>query len=172
MTLTGRLNVGSALTWLFSPLTTPITQACFCTAALHNEQEKPGSLWHHCAATRGDHEDRALRSRSELTVCDRSIRFTPGLHGRTRHDVVVHGQWTDTAVHAQCAPKAVLRFVFTPFRQAPYKTSMTSSDYVRAEVRGAGLLSPLDFDASSPHSGERVQVAAPFGSIITGYRRA
>ena len=35
-----------------------------------------------------------------LTVCDSFDEFTPGLHGRTQNHVVVHEQWTGTAVRA------------------------------------------------------------------------
>ena len=68
---------------------------------------------------RADHVVSTLWSRSELTVCDRSILFTPGLRAGTQNHVVVHGQWTDTAVGEVRDEAVVLRFLFIPFGQAP-----------------------------------------------------
>ena len=95
------------------------TQASFHSSASGVQHEKHGSVCSTPAPVRSDHVDRALWSTSELTVCDRSILFTPDLHPRTRHDVVVHGQWTDTAVGEVRGRHLFLRFLFIPFRQAP-----------------------------------------------------
>ena len=68
---------------------------------------------------RADHVVSTLWSRSELTVCDRSILFTPDLHGRTHYH---HGHKRGMADVLGSSPPcffAVLRFLFIPFRQAP-----------------------------------------------------
>ena len=44
------------------------------------------------------HVHSLLGATSELIVSDRSILFTPELLYCARHNVVVHGQWTDAAV--------------------------------------------------------------------------
>ena len=57
-------------------------------------------LQHLCSADRGELLEDPDRSTSELTVCDWVLGLTSEFRSRVRHDVVVHGQWTGTAIHA------------------------------------------------------------------------
>ena len=90
------------------------------------EHEKHGCVWHFHGVVRGDHVVSPLWSTSELTVCDRDILVTPGLQLGARRDVVVHGQWTDTAVGEVRDDAVVLRFLFIPFRQALFRFRLGS----------------------------------------------
>ena len=98
-------------------------QASFHRSASGVEHEKHGCVWHFHGVVRGDHMVSALWSTSELIVSDCEFLFTPGLHARTRHDVVVHGQWTGTAVGEVRARHLVLRFLFIPFWHPLYESA-------------------------------------------------
>ena len=88
------------------------------------DHEKHGCVWHIHGVVRGDHMVSALWSKSELIVSgcvgDRLGKLYPG----TRNHHGYKRGMADAGTSRVRARRLVLRFLFIPFRQAPYAVQL------------------------------------------------